>query len=51
MRGRPINKRTARHAVAATPRWILGHNLLDLPGHRFEELPRVAADLLEQVEG
>ena len=50
LQGRPMNKRTSRHAVAATPRWILGHNLLDLPGHRFEELPRVAADLLEQVE-
>src|SRR5699024_2333375 len=49
-RGRPINKRTSRHAVAATPRWISGHSPLGLPGQRFEELPRVAADLLEQVE-
>lgn len=51
LRGEPINKRTSRHAVAATPRWVAGHTLLDLPGHRFEELPRVAADLLERVEG
>ena len=50
LRDRPINKRTSRHAVAATPRWLSGHNLLDLPGHRFAELPRVTADLLERVE-
>lgn len=50
LRDRPINKRTSRHAVAATPRWVSGHNLLDLPEHRFEELPHVAVDLLERVE-
>jgi hypothetical protein len=45
----PVNKRTARHAVAAAPEWVSGHTLLDLPEHRFGELRGVAADLLERV--
>ncbi|WP_047871114.1 bis-aminopropyl spermidine synthase family protein [Nocardiopsis sp. RV163] len=45
----PVNKRTARHAVAAAPGWVSGHTLLDLPEHRFGELRGVAADLLERV--
>ncbi|PDP86250.1 putative methyltransferase [Glycomyces fuscus] len=49
-RGSPVNKRTARHAVAAAPDWVSGHTLLDLPEHRFGELRGVAADLLERVE-
>jgi hypothetical protein len=49
-RGSPVNKRTARQAVAAAPDWVSGHTLLDLPEHRFGELRRVAADLLERVE-
>ncbi|WP_017573548.1 bis-aminopropyl spermidine synthase family protein [Nocardiopsis halotolerans] len=48
--GNPVNKRTARHAVAAAPGWVPGHSLLDLPEHRFRELRRVAADLLTAVE-
>jgi hypothetical protein len=47
--GRPVNKRTARHAVASAPGWLAGHSLLDLPGHRFAELRAVAGDLLAQV--
>lgn len=46
---KPVNKRTARHAVAAAPEWVSGHTLLDLPEHRFGELRGVAADLLERV--
>ncbi|NKY98625.1 bis-aminopropyl spermidine synthase family protein [Nocardiopsis alborubida] len=49
-RGGPVNKRTARHAVAAAPEWVSGHTLLDLPEHRFGELRGVAADLLERVQ-
>ncbi|MFE3457195.1 bis-aminopropyl spermidine synthase family protein [Nocardiopsis aegyptia] len=48
-RGRPVNKRTARHAVASAPGWVSGHGLLDLPEHRFAELRGVAEDLLAQV--
>lgn len=47
---KPVNKRTARHAVAAAPEWVSGHTLLDLPEHRFGELRGVAADLLERVQ-
>lgn len=49
-RGRPINKRTARHAVAAVPGWVAGHTLLDLPEHRFAELRAVASDLVSRVD-
>ncbi|WP_049578017.1 bis-aminopropyl spermidine synthase family protein [Nocardiopsis sp. SBT366] len=48
--GRPINKRTARHAVASAPEWVAGHALLDLPEHRFAELRGVASELLARVE-
>ncbi|WP_159942206.1 MULTISPECIES: bis-aminopropyl spermidine synthase family protein [unclassified Nocardiopsis] len=46
----PINKRTARQAVAAAPWWASGHTLLDLPEHRFGELREVAADLLAAAQ-
>ncbi|WP_150245785.1 bis-aminopropyl spermidine synthase family protein [Nocardiopsis quinghaiensis] len=49
-RENPVNKRTARHAVAAAPRWVCGHTLLDLPEHRFGELREVAADLLVRAQ-
>ncbi|MEV2274836.1 bis-aminopropyl spermidine synthase family protein [Nocardiopsis sp. NPDC049922] len=48
--GRPINKRTSRHAVATTPAWLSGHTLLDLPGHRLGELRGVMEGLIERVE-
>lgn len=47
--GSPVNKRTARHAVAAAPDWVSGCTLLDLPEHRFGRLREVAADLLARV--
>ncbi|WP_304454293.1 bis-aminopropyl spermidine synthase family protein [Nocardiopsis sp. YSL2] len=46
---RPVNKRTARHAVASAPGWLAGHSLLDLPEHRFAELRGVAEDLLARI--
>ncbi|MFE1169070.1 bis-aminopropyl spermidine synthase family protein [Nocardiopsis sp. NPDC058789] len=49
-RGLPINKRTARHAVAAVPDWVAGHTLLDLPEHRFPGLLAVASDLVARVD-
>lgn len=45
----PVNKRTARQAVAQAPWWLSGHTLLDLPEHRFGELREVAAALLSGV--
>ncbi|KOX07223.1 bis-aminopropyl spermidine synthase family protein [Nocardiopsis sp. NRRL B-16309] len=47
--GRPVNKRTARHAVASAPGWVAGHSLLDLPEHRFAELRGVAQGLLAEI--
>ena len=49
-RGRPINKRTARKAVASAPAWLLGHSLLDLPEHRFSELRVLATELCAQAQ-
>ncbi|GAA1071362.1 bis-aminopropyl spermidine synthase family protein [Nocardiopsis metallicus] len=49
-RGRPTNKRTARHAVASAPGWLNGHSLLDLPEHRFSELRVLASELVARVE-
>jgi DNA-binding transcriptional ArsR family regulator len=49
-RGRPANKRTARHAVASAPGWLSGHSLLDLPEHRFSELRVLASELVARVE-
>lgn len=49
-RGRPANKRTARHAVASAPGWLSGHSLLDLPEHRFPELRVLASELVARVE-
>ncbi|MGW5875901.1 bis-aminopropyl spermidine synthase family protein [Nocardiopsis terrae] len=49
-RGRPTNKRTARHAVASAPAWLAGHSLLDLPEHRFSELRALASELMARVE-
>ncbi|WP_017587242.1 bis-aminopropyl spermidine synthase family protein [Nocardiopsis ganjiahuensis] len=49
-RGRPANKRTARHAVASAPDWVAGHSLLDLPEHRFSELRVLASELVARVE-
>ncbi|MCY9782980.1 bis-aminopropyl spermidine synthase family protein [Nocardiopsis sp. EMB25] len=48
--GAPINKRTSRHAVAAAPAWLAGHTPLDLPDHRWAELPGVVRDLVGRVE-
>ena len=49
-RGRPTNKRTARHAVASAPGWLSGHSLLDLPEHRFSELRVLASELVARLE-
>ena len=48
--GRPVNKRTARQAVASAPAWLPGHTLLDLPQHRFWDLRVVSSELLARVE-
>ncbi|MFV2197883.1 bis-aminopropyl spermidine synthase family protein [Nocardiopsis sp. LOL_012] len=48
--GRPINKRSSRHAVASAPPWLSGHTLLDLPGHRLAALPGVAEELVLRLE-
>ncbi len=48
--GRPTNKRTARHAVASAPGWVVGHSLLDLPEHRFSELRVLASELVARVK-
>ncbi|QBI53952.1 bis-aminopropyl spermidine synthase family protein [Streptomonospora litoralis] len=45
----PVNKRTARHAVAAAAPWLEGHTLLDLPAHRMERLRAAAADLAASI--
>ncbi|WP_052810052.1 bis-aminopropyl spermidine synthase family protein [Streptomonospora alba] len=47
--GRPVNKRTARQAVAAAVPWISGHTLLDLPAHRMPRLRAAAADLVART--
>lgn len=47
--GHPVNKRTARHTVATTPRWVAGHSMLDVPEHRFSELRAVIVDLVVRV--
>ncbi|RKS09778.1 uncharacterized protein DUF43 [Nocardiopsis sp. Huas11] len=47
---RPVNKRTARHAVASAPGWLAGHSLLDLPEHRFAQLRGVVEDLVAGLE-
>ncbi|GAB3461371.1 bis-aminopropyl spermidine synthase family protein [Streptomonospora sediminis] len=49
--GRTVNKRTARHAVAAAAPWLSGHTLLDLPAHRMPQLRAAAAELAEQAAG
>ncbi|GAA1777818.1 bis-aminopropyl spermidine synthase family protein [Streptomonospora arabica] len=43
--GTPVNKRTARHAVAEAAPWLSGHTLLDLPAHRMPLLRAAAAEL------
>ncbi|MDA0567404.1 bis-aminopropyl spermidine synthase family protein [Streptomonospora sp. S1-112] len=43
--GAPVNKRTARLAVAEAAPWLRGHTPLDLPEHRFADL-RAAAERL-----
>ncbi|MFY7066744.1 bis-aminopropyl spermidine synthase family protein [Nocardiopsis changdeensis] len=48
--GAPVNKRTARLAVAAAPPWVAGRTLLDLPGHRFARLREAVAAVWEAVE-
>ncbi|MGW9557635.1 bis-aminopropyl spermidine synthase family protein [Nocardiopsis sp. NPDC055551] len=48
--GRPVNKRTARQAVASAPAWLPGHTLLDLPEHRFSDLRVLSSELLARVE-
>lgn len=49
-RGRSVNKRTARHAVASAPGWLAGHSLLDLPEHRFSGLRVLASELVARLE-
>nr|WP_156000013.1 bis-aminopropyl spermidine synthase family protein [Streptomonospora sp. PA3] len=49
--GTPVNKRTARQAVAAAAPWLSGHTLLDLPAHRLPRLRAVAADLVARAAG
>lgn len=50
-RGSPINKRTARHAVAGVASWVPEHTLLDLPEHRFGELRAVVQGLVAGFPG